>query len=417
MQHTKNKMMNTFMNTKSRILFSALLVLVLFIVLYSLFRSEGTVARSNELVIAEVKKELFVEFTTAEGIVQPYSTVRINTLETGTVDRIVWEEGSMVKEGDTLFVITNSDLLRQIDDARSDFEKQMIAYQEREIVMQQQTINLKRQSLQTTYELNRLKKSFALDQEEFKMGVKSKAQLDVSSDEYDYKVKSTALQLEALQQDSMATATRKRIMEREVERERNKLKAIEGRAYNLVITAPISGQLSFIRAIKGQRVNSGDNIAEIKVVDRFKIHSQLEEKWIDHCYVGQEGSLKVGDQSFPLRLSKVSPEVKDRKFEVDLLFTENIPQNIRLGRVYPVRINLTEEHEALVVPKGYFIESNGGRWMYRVDTTGTSAEKVQVILGGLSNNKYEVLDGLHQGDRVIISSYEYFREEDVITLK
>ena len=78
--------------------------------------------------------------------------------------------------------------------------------------MEQKSIDLQQKTLQTTYELNRLKKSYALDEEEFNMGVKSKAQLEVARDEFDYKTRSTALQLEGLRHDSAATILRRELI-------------------------------------------------------------------------------------------------------------------------------------------------------------------------------------------------------------
>ena len=75
--------------------------------------------------------------------------------------------------------------------------------------MEQKSLNLQQQALQTDYDLNRLRKSFALDKEEYRMGIKSKAQLEVSEDEYNYKVKNAHLQRESLRHDSAVTVIRK----------------------------------------------------------------------------------------------------------------------------------------------------------------------------------------------------------------
>ena len=135
-------------------------------------------------------------YVDVEGVVQPILTIQINTREAGSVDRIIAEEGTMMNKGDTILTLNNPDLIRAIEDQQDEWEKQLISYQEKEIEMEQKSIDLQQKTLQTTYELNRLKKSYALDEEEFNMGVKSKAQLEVARDEFDYKTRSTALQRE-----------------------------------------------------------------------------------------------------------------------------------------------------------------------------------------------------------------------------
>lgn len=145
---------------------------------------------------------------------------------------------------------------------------------------------LKQQTLQTQYEMNRLTKSFALDKEEYKMGIKSKAQLEVSEDEYNYKLQNSALQMESLRHDSAVTLIRKDLLKNDLEREQKKFTRSLERMNNLVVTAPIAGQLSFVKVTPGQQVASGESIAEIKVLDQYKIHTSLSEYYIDRITTG-----------------------------------------------------------------------------------------------------------------------------------
>lgn len=139
---------------------------------------------AENIQIAEVKDADFMEYVDVEGLIQPILTIKVNTREAGSVESIVGEEGSLLQQGDTILILSNPDLLRNIEDQRDEWEKQMITYQEQEIEMEQKSLNLKQQALTNNYELERLKKSIALDREEYQMGVKSKAQLQVAEDEY-----------------------------------------------------------------------------------------------------------------------------------------------------------------------------------------------------------------------------------------
>lgn len=166
----------------------------------------------EKIEVATVTQEGFLEYVDAEGIVQPILTLKINSREAGSVERIVGEEGMMLKPGDTILLLSNPELKRGIEDQRDDLEKQLMGFREKEIEMEQKSLNLKQQMLQTTYELKRLEKSYRLDEEEFRMGVKSKAQLEVARDEYEYKKSKTALQLEGLRYDSAVTIIRRKLM-------------------------------------------------------------------------------------------------------------------------------------------------------------------------------------------------------------
>ena len=215
---------------------------------------------AENLIIGEATSDKFLEYVDVEGVVQPILTIQINTREAGSVDRIIAEEGTMMNKGDTILTLNNPDLIRAIEDQQDEWEKQLISYQEKEIEMEQKSIDLQQKTLQTTYELNRLKKSYALDEEEFNMGVKSKAQLEVARDEFDYKTRSTALQLEGLRHDSAATILRRELMKNDLERERKKFERVRERIEDLVVRAPLSGQLSFVKVTPGQQVQSTEAI-------------------------------------------------------------------------------------------------------------------------------------------------------------
>ena len=118
---------------------------------------------AEDIQIAEVKVSNFMEYVDVEGLFQPILTIKINPREAGSVERIVGEEGSLLQQGDTFLVLSNPDLLRRIEDQRDEWEKQMTTYQEQEIEMEQKSLNLKQQALTNNYELERLKKSIALD--------------------------------------------------------------------------------------------------------------------------------------------------------------------------------------------------------------------------------------------------------------
>ena len=336
---------------------------------------------TDNIQIAEVKNDKFMEYVDVEGLVQPILTIKINTREAGSVERIIGEEGTMMEKGDSILVLSNPDLLRSIEDQRDEWEKQRITYKEKVIEMEQKSLTLKQQTLQTQYEMNRLTKSFALDKEEYKMGIKSKAQLEVSEDEYNYKLQNSALQMESLRHDSAVTLIRKDLLKNDLEREQKKFTRSLERMNNLVVTAPIAGQLSFVKVTPGQQVASGESIAEIKVLDQYKIHTSLSEYYIDRITTGLPATINYQGKRYPLKITKVVPEVKDRMFDVDLIFTGEMPDNVRVGKSFRVQIELGQPEQAIVIPRGNFYQVTGGQWVYKVNASKTKAIKVPLTIG------------------------------------
>ena len=392
----------------------AFIIFLIYVISLSLgprkLRIEG-----DNIQIAEVKNGKFMEYVDVEGLVQPILTIQVNTRESGSVDRIVAEEGTLLKKGDTILVLSNPDLLREIEDQRDEWENQRYSYKEREIEMEQKSLALKQQALQAQYEMNRLQKSFGLEKEEFKMGIKSKAQLEVSEAEYNYNLKKTALQMESLSHDSAMTIIRKDLLRNEMERGQKKYLRSMERLEGLVVRAPINGQLSYVKATPGQQVGSNSNIAEIKVLDQFKIHTQLSEYYIDRITTGLPATVNYQGKRYPLKITKVVPEVKDRMFDVDLIFTGEMPENVRVGKSFRVQIELGQPEDALVMPRGNFYQATGGQWIYKVN--GDKAVRVPLTIGRQNPQQYEVTEGLQAGDLVIITGYDTFGEAEELILK
>lgn len=406
-----------FQKYKYHILAGAAFVAFLIFVIVSVSGGRKLRIDNEKIGIADVSEEHFLDYVDAEGIVQPILTIKLNSLETGTVKEIVAEEGSMLHKDDVILVLQNPDLERTIEEQQDEWEKQRILYEEKKVEMEQKTILLRQQTLQARYELSRLEKDFALGEEEYKMGVKSKAQLDVQREEYDYKTKSTSLQLEGLKQDSAATRLRRELMDNDLQRARKSASHARGRMDNLVVRAPLDGQLSFLNVTLGQRVSQSENIGEIKVMDNFKIHTQLSEYYIDRVTVGLPASVTYQGKKFPLRVSKVIPEVKDRQFQVDLVFTGEQPDNVRIGKSFRVQVELGQPETAVIIPRGDFFQTTGGQWIYKLNKSGDRAVKTPITIGRQNPVQYEVLSGLQPGDRVVVSGYANFGEVNELVIK
>lgn len=370
------------------------------------------------LLVAEVKHDKFMEYVETEGVVQPILTLKVNTREAGSVERITGEEGNLLKKGDTILVLSNPDLERDIEEQRDALEKQMIAYREQEIEMEQKSLNLKQQTLQNEYELQSISERYKLDEKEFQMGYSSKAQFKVAEDEYKYKVKAAELQRQSLKHDSAMTRIKRSLLEADRERELKKFERGRERLERLVVTAPMEGQLSFVNVTPGQRVSAGESIGEIKVLSQYKVHTSLSEFYIDRIVSSLPASITYKNKKFGLKVTKVVPEVKsDRTFEVDLVFTGVVPDNVRVGKTFRVQIELGQPEQAIVIPRGDFYSVTGGRWIYKVTKDGSKAVRVPITIGRQNPQQYEVTEGLEAGDKVITTGYSRFGDVQELVLQ
>ncbi|NLX80430.1 MAG: efflux RND transporter periplasmic adaptor subunit [Proteiniphilum sp.] len=371
----------------------------------------------EKITVADVEQSHFMDYVDAEGIVHPIMTIKLNSLESGMVQEVVAEEGAMLEKGDVILILQNPELERTIEEQQAEWETQRILYEEKKIEMEQKSITLRQQTLQARYELSRLQKDYKLGEEEFDMGVKSKAQLELQQEEYNYKTKNTELQLEGLRNDSAATHLRRTLMESDLERARKQNTHVRSRMGNLVVRSPITGQLSYLNAMIGQRVGQSETIGEIKVMDNFKLSTKLSEYYIDRVQVGLPASITYQGNKYPLRVSKVVPEVKDRQFDVDFVFNGEMPDNARIGRSFRVQVELGQPETAIVIPRGDFFQTTGGQWIYKLNKSGDRAIKVPITVGRQNPVQYEIVEGLQSGDRVVVNGYSNFGEAEELIIK
>jgi len=397
---------------------AGILGMALIVLLIKVSTGPRVIRVSGESVqTAQVSLGEFSEYINAEGTLQPIQTLKIYTREGGFVERIVAQDGAMLHKGDTILILSDPDLERTIQDARNQWRKQDRNFRTQIIEMGQRDISLQRSIMQTKYELNRLEKQHALDQEEYKMGFKSKAQLEVSDDEYRYKLKSTQLEIESRRQDSVLNAIKREAMQDELDDARRQLARSEARLKDLVVTAPADGQLSGMSLEPGLRVSSGSAIGDVKRMDAFRMKLSINEYYIDKLEVGCPATITYEKKTYPMVVSGTVPEIKNGSFELYLVFTDSMPDNARIGKSYQARIELGGQAQSVMVPKGNFYNYTHGQWVFRLNAQGTRAVRVPVSIGRQNPRQYEVLEGLEPGDVIITTGYDRIADADEVVLE
>lgn len=395
---------------------TALASLVIYATIMSLEPHKVKLSDTKEvLALAEMRD--FTEYLDVEGIVQPIMTIQVNTMESGFVERIVAEDGAMLNEGDTILILSNPELLHSIEDENDAWEDSQRRYREQEIEMQQKSIVLRQQALDANYQLASIENSLKQSREEYRMGIRSKVELDVAEKNYEYQKKKALLQLESLGHDSVSARLMREIAAANREASDKKRARSAARTRNLVVRAPVAGQLSFLAVTIGQQVGAGTKVGEIKVMKQFKIKASLNEFYIDRIANGLPASVRYQEKTYPMRISQVVPEVKEKKFDCSLVFTGEMPENIRIGKSYRVLIELGSKERTLVIPRGDFLSTTGGLWIYKLDADGSRAVKTEIETGRQNPQQIEILSGLKAGDRVIIGDYDKLNGENEVYIK
>lgn len=370
----------------------------------------------ESIQIAGVAKDEFSEYVNADGTLQPIQSIKVYTREGGYVEQVLKQDGAIVEKGDTILIMSDPELERTIESERESWRRQNRSYRTSTIEMEQRRLTLSQSMLQTQYELGRLEKQHELAMEEYRMGIRSKAQMEVADEEYRYKMETERLQLESRRQDSVLNKIRREELEDGLREARLKLERAEARLNDLIVTAPASGQLSGLAVEPSQRISAGTAIADVKRMDSFRMRLSLNEFYIDKISAGQTATITYEKKSYPMTIASTVPEIKGGNFDVFLVFSDSLPDNARIGKSYQARIELGGQEQSVVIPKGNFYNYTHGQWIFKVNASHTRAVRVPISVGRQNPRHYEITDGLQPGDEVIITGYERISDADELVL-
>ena len=186
---------------------------------------------------------------------------------------------------------------------------------------------------------------------------------------------------------------------------------------DLIVRAPIDGQLTSLDAEIGQSKNKGERLGQIDVLDGFKVRVDIDEHYISRIFIGLMGEFDFNNKTYKLIIKKVYTQVNNGRFQVDMQFVGDVPDGIRRGQTLQIRLALSDETQALLLPKGGFYQQTGGNWIFKVSADGNKAYKVDIQLGRQNPDYYEVLQGLKPGDKVVTSSYDNYGNMQELVLK
>ena len=367
---------------------------------------------SDTLTIVEVVEGEFNDYIRLNGQVQPMTTIQLSPLEGGVVQAIIVEEGALVKVGEHLLVLSNDNLDLQILNSEAELAEKENLLRNTLISMEQQKLSLEQERLQLAVEVERTRR---------KAEVQRALYVDslIAREEYlraeeDYRLAQQRLQLvnHRAEQDSLYRSVQVSQMEESLNNMRLNMQMIRRRKENLTIKAPIDGELGLLDVVLGQSVSQGVKIGQINSLGSYKIEAQIDEHYIDRVVAGLEATFGRRDEAYSAVIRKVYPEVRNGKFKADLKFVGEQPANIRSGQTYYLNLQLGQPEQAVLVPRGAFFQTTGGRWIYVVDADGNGATRREIRISRQNPQYYEVLEGLQPGERVITSGYEKFGDSD-----
>lgn len=371
----------------------------------------------DKLTIATVEEAPFQEFIAVTGALLPERTVYLDAIEGGRVEEVFVQEGAMIQAGTPILRLSNNDLRLRLLGSESALAEQTSRLQQLQLSMEQNRLSLQQQLIQMDYEIRRLQREHRRNEQLFDKSLIARSVFEETRDELTYWEQRRGLTEAAHAQDSLAQATRLAQMEQSVGNVRRNFETLQQTLSNLTVRAPIGGQLTALDAEVGEIRPSGSRFGQIDKLDAFKIRAPIDEFYIERVRRGQTATTQaLGGQEHTLRVTRVYPEVQNGRFEVDLSFTDAMPEGLRRGQSVRLRLELGDPEPATLLARGGFYQSTGGNWAYVLTDDGDEAVRQPIRLGRQNPNFFEVLEGLRPGDRVVTSGYDTFGDADRLVL-
>jgi len=390
--------------------------LLLVFIVYLIARPNNKTLRIDKdtISISTAVKGEFNDYIRISGRVQPMTTIQLSPQEGGIVEKILIEEGSPVKAGDAILILNNDNLDLQILNSEAELAEKENILRNTQIQMEQQKLDVRQNVLEYGTQVERLKRAY--EQQKALYEDKLIAKEDYLKAEEDYRLAQQKYELirERSKQDSLYRGTQIDRMEESLDNMLLNMQMIRKRKSNLVVKAPIDGELGLLDVVLGQSIAAGTKIGQINSVGLYKVEAQIDEHYIDRVIAGLEATFERQGETYSTVIRKVYPEVREGKFKADFKFDGEQPDNIRAGQTYYLNLQLGQPEEAVIIPRGTFYQKTGGKWIYVVNKDGNKAVKREIRIGRQNPQYYEVLEGLEPGEKVITSGYDTYGDSDVL---
>jgi HlyD family secretion protein len=393
--------------------------LLLTVILFFIFRDWTSTVRveKERITIAPVFRGVFNDYITNDGTAAPISTVFLDAYEGGKVEEILLEEGSMLKKGDVIIRLSNNDINLNILNSEAQLAEKSNFLREVRIRMEQEKHSLEREVLNARFDLIAKKRTYEQNKELYKDQLISKDEYLRSEEAYQLADKTQELVLLRQKQDSSFRSLQIEQISDNLKNMQTNLNLVKQQQDYLNVKSPVDGQLGSLMVEIGQSITRGFRIGQINILTSYKIEADVDEHYIDRIRTGLTAYIERTRDTLTLEIKKVYPEVRNGRFKIDLVFTGNLPENIRIGQSYFIKLKLGQTVEATQIPQGGFYQTTGGQWIFVVDKSGQFAVKRNIKIGRKNPQYYEVLDGLVPGEEVIISDYSIFGTNDKVEFK
>ena len=396
----------------------AALLLIAAIVFYMMAPTADTqTVAADRVTISTVERGRFDDFLPLRARVTPLVTVYLDAVEGGRVEKVLVEDGSMVRQGQLLAVLSNSDLQLNLLARQTEVSREINSMRSQELALAQTQMQDQRAVIEAQLAADKARRQYEVQKPLVQKGFVPGKVFRDSQDEYLSNQRRAGV-LRRAQAVNQRLQTSQLAQLRESNASLNASLGIARATLDaLNLRAPVTGQLTAFSIQVGQSMNRGERLGQIDSAGRSKLVAQVDEFYLGRVQPGQIATAEWGGKTYRLKVAKIYPQVRNGTFEVDFHFIGPEPGDIQRGQTLQTKLTLGDPTPALLIPNGAFYNETGGAWVFVVTPDGSEAIKRNVRLGRRNADYIEVLEGLEPGERVLTSPYTGFADKDRLDLE
>lgn len=403
-------------NKKIRYLTIAIGVfLVLATIVFLSFSTKRTLnVKADELSIQKVEKAFFEDFVVFQAKVEPLNVMLVNVTEGGSVKEIFVENGAMVTKGQSLARLYNPNTELNYLTQETAIIEQINNLNTGKLNIRNQELNLTKDLVLIEHDYNDAKRLYDVNAKLFSKDVISKNDWNNFKESLRFQEERKKTIQQSIQKEKQTNQIQISQINRSIQTMEKSLDILRDNKKNFLITAPESGRLTSFQPVLGKTFQAGESIGKIDSKQGYKLTADVDEFYLEKVREGLKGQVEFQGKNLEVLVTKVIPEVKNGHFNIELVFTSKEKIILQDGLSFGVKLILSEKSKTLVVQKGSFNQETAGKWIFVVK--GNKAVRRNIKLGRENPSYYEVLEGLKEGESVIISSYSDYKDIEELSI-
>jgi len=392
-------------------------VIIATLVAFNSFGSASYVADRESLIFGEVKRGDFSVQIRGVGTLVPKNIQWLAANVDGRVDSIAVEAGARVKKGDVIAILSNPKLKEQLEESSWELEAQAKENRASEMALESQLANLRADAKNAELDYKSAKLKLDAEQALVSQGIVSKLtfeQSKLTAEQHKERIKSQRERLSKMQANlaAMVDAHVARI-----KKMRNSHNLIQQQIDDLTIRARIDGVVQEMALKLGQQVTQGTEAAKIAPHDSLIALLDIQDFQVRDIALGQTVSIDTRSSKIIGKVVRIDPAVTNGVVKVEVALADKMPPEARPDLSVEGVIDVERKRDALYVERPAFAQSHSKVVLYRLDSDGDAAMRANVELGRASTRHIEVINGLKEGDRIIVSDPSAWESHNNILIK